>query len=262
MILASFRSEWIKLRRPTLLYGTYAGLAAAASLFAILMFTQANNKPSDNGGLPNLADLAKPNGLVHGLSRATILLGVVAFGLAAAQIAGEYGLGTLRQLLVRQPRRPVLLAGKYLAVVTFMVGAVLFASLVAMGVSFVLAHARHIPTGAWVSSAGVSDLTRAFLDLVLAVIGYATLGMAVGLFLRSSVFAVVAGFAWLLAVESVITRVVASTGSWLPGTLLESVGQGGTATVGFSHALILSVVYLVAVGIVTTIVFTRKDVTA
>ncbi|HEX3839287.1 MAG TPA: ABC transporter permease [Acidimicrobiales bacterium] len=262
MILAAFRSEWIKLRRPTLLYGTYAGLAAAASLFAILMFTQATTRVADNNGLPSLSDLAKPNGLVHGMSRATILLGVVAFGLAAAQIAGEYGLGTLRQLLVRQPRRPVLLAGKYLAVISFMVGAVLFASVVAMGVSVVLAHARHIPTGAWFSSAGVSDLTRALLDLVLAVIGYATLGLTVGLFLRSSVFAVVAGIAWLLAVESVIVRVVASTSAWLPGTLLETVGQGGTATASFSHALVVSVVYLVAIGIAATVVFARKDVTA
>jgi ABC-type transport system involved in multi-copper enzyme maturation permease subunit len=262
MILAAFRSEWIKLRRPTLLYGTYAGLAAAASLFAILMFSQANNQPGGHDGLPNLADLAKPNGLVHGMNRAVILLGVVAFGLAAAQIAGEYGLGTLRQLLVRQPRRPVLLVGKYLAVITFMVGAVVFASVVAMGFSLVLAHARHIPTAAWFSSTGISDLTRALLDLVLAVIGYATLGTAVELLLRSSVFAVVAGFAWLLAIEGVIGRVVSSANGWLPGTLLETIGQGGVATVSFTHALIISVIYLVAVGVATTVVFARKDVTA
>ena len=237
MILAAFRSEWIKLRRPTLLYGTYAGLAAAASLFAILIFTQANNQPEANGGLPNLAELAQPNGLVHGLSRAVILLGVVAFGLAAAQIAGEYGLGTLRQLLVRQPRRPVLLVGKYLAVVTFMVGAVLFAAVVAMGVSVVMAHARHIPTAAWFSSTGISDLTRALADLMLATVGYATLGLAIGLFLRSSVFAVVAGLAWILAIESVITRIFSGATGWLPGTLLEIIGQGGAANVSFSHAV-------------------------
>jgi hypothetical protein len=31
----------------------------------------------------------------------------VAFGIAASQVASEYSLGTLRQLLIRQPRRAV-----------------------------------------------------------------------------------------------------------------------------------------------------------
>jgi hypothetical protein len=46
------------------------------------------------------------------------------------------------------------------------------------------------------------------------------------------------------------------------GNLLETVGQGGTATASFSHALVVSVVYLVAIGIAITVVFARKDVTA
>ena len=44
----------------------------------------------------SLTELAQPDGLAHGLNRAAILLGIVAFGMAAAQIAGEYGLGTRR----------------------------------------------------------------------------------------------------------------------------------------------------------------------
>jgi ABC-type transport system involved in multi-copper enzyme maturation permease subunit len=72
------------------------------------------------GGLPNLVQLAQSNGLIQCVNRAAVLLAVVAFGIAATQIASEYSLGTLRQLLVRQPRRAVLLAGKLLAVLTFM----------------------------------------------------------------------------------------------------------------------------------------------
>src|SRR6202035_1615371 len=129
---------------------TFLGLAAAASLFVVLLFSQA----SANGGIVTLHQLAQPNGLVIGVARAAVLLGVVAFGIAASQIAGEYSLGTLRQLLVRQPRRAVLLAGKFLAVVVFMLGAVIVASLVATVAAFVMAHARHVPTAAWTSSAG------------------------------------------------------------------------------------------------------------
>ena len=121
MMWSAFTSEWTKLRRPTLFYSTFLGLAAAASLFVVLMFSQAR----ENSGIVTLHQLARPNGLVIGVARASMLLGVVAFGIAAAQVASESSLGTLRQLLVRQPRRTVLLGGKMLGTVTFLIGAVL-----------------------------------------------------------------------------------------------------------------------------------------
>jgi ABC-2 type transport system permease protein len=260
MIVASFRSEWVKLKRRNLLVGTYAGLAIAASLFAILLFAQAN--AAGGGDLPSLTQLAQPNGLIHGVNRAAVLLGIVAFGVAASQIAGEYSLGTLRQLLVRQPRRAVLLAGKFLAVVTFMLGAVIFASLVATVAAFVMAHARHVPTGAWTSSAGIIDLSRALGDLLLATVGFTVFGLVIGLLFRSSVTAIIVGFAYLLPFEAVITRIAPHTASWLPGQLLQAIAVGGVTAAGFAHSLILSVVYVALAGVVATVVFLRKDVTA
>lgn len=260
MIVASFRSEWVKLKRRNLLVGTYAGLAVAASLFAILLFAQAN--AAGGGDLPSLTQLAQPNGLIHGVNRAAVLLGIVAFGVAASQIAGEYSLGTLRQLLVRQPRRAVLLAGKFLAVVAFMLGAVIFASLVATVAAFVMAHARHVPTGAWTSSAGIIDLTRALGDLLVATVGFTVFGLVVGLLFRSSVTAIIVGFAYLLPFEAVITRIAPHTASWLPGQLLQAIAVGGMTAAGFAHSLILSVVYVALAGAVATVVFLRKDVTA
>jgi len=260
MIVASFRSEWVKLKRPNLLVGTYVGLAIAASLFAVLVFAQA--PATGGGGLPSLVQLAQPNGLIHGVNRAAVLLGVVAFGIAAAQIASEYSLGTLRQLLVRQPRRAVLLAGKFLAVLAFMLGAVIFASLIATVAAFVMAHARHVPTAAWTSSAGITDLTRALGDLLLATAGFTIFGLVVGLLFRSSVTAIIVGFAYLLPFEAVVTRIVPNTATWLPGQLLQAIATGGAEVAGFAHSLILSAVYVVIAGVVATVVFVRKDVTA
>jgi ABC-type transport system involved in multi-copper enzyme maturation permease subunit len=260
MIVAAFRSEWVKLKRPNLLAGTYGGLAVAASLFAVLLFAQA--PATGGGGLPSLAELAQPNGLIHGVNRAAVLLGVVAFGIAATQIASEYSLGTLRQLLVRQPRRAILLAGKFLAVLVFMLGAVVFASLVATVAAFVMAHARHVPTGAWTSGAGIADLTRAMGDLLLATVGFTVFGLVVGLLFRSSVIAIIVGFAYLLPFEAVVTRIVPGTADWLPGQLLQAIATGGQETAGFAHSLILSATYVVVAGVVATLVFVRKDVTA
>jgi ABC-2 type transport system permease protein len=261
VIVAAFRSEWVKLKRPNLLIGTYVGLALAASLFAVLLFSQASAN-GNGGGLPSLTQLAQPNGLIHGVNRAAVLLGVVAFGIAATQIASEYSLGTLRQLLVCQPRRPILLAGKFLAVLTFMLGAVVFSSVVATVASVVMAHARHVPTGAWTSSAGIGDLARALGDLLLATVGFTILGLVVGLLFRSSVTAVIVGFAYLIPLEAVVTRIAPNAATWLPGQLLQAVAAGGLAPNGFAHSLVLSTVYLVIACVVATVVFVRKDVTA
>ena len=258
MIWAAFASEWTKLRRRTLFLSTFLGLAAAASLFVVLMFSQA----SPNGGIVTLHQLAQPNGLVIGVARAAMLLGVVAFGIAASQVASEYSLGTLRQLLVRQPRRAVLLAGKMLGVITFLVLALCFAAVVALIVAVVAAHSRGVPTSAWFTGTGLRDLFRELGDLALATVGYSVLGMALGQFVRSAVFAVIVGFAWLIAVENIITRIVPSTQQWLPGASILAVASGGAEGVGYAHGLILGAVYLIAAIAAAMAVFLRSDVTA
>jgi hypothetical protein len=258
MMWAAFTSEWTKLRRRTLLLSTFLGLAVAASIFVILLFSQATN----NGGIVTLHQLARPNGLVIGVARASMLLGVVAFGIAASQVASEYSLGTLRQLLVRQPRRAVLLAGKMLGVITFLVLALCFAAIVALIVAVVAAHTRDVSTSAWFTGTGLGDLFRELGDLALATVGYSVLGMALGQFVRSAVAAVIIGFAWLIAVENIITRIVPSTQQWLPGASITAVASGGVEGVGYSHGMVLGAVYVVVAIAAAMTVFLRSDVTA
>ena len=262
MITSAFRSEWIKLRRRSLLFGTFGGLTIAASLFSILTFSQAAPVGPGRAGLPSLQQLAEPNGLIHGLDFALILLGIVAFGLAASQMASEFTLGTLRQLLVRQPLRSRLLAGKYLAVVSFIVSAIVVAAVLTGLVDVLLAHLRHVPVHAWFTTTGMVDLTRALGELLLAAAGFATLGLAVGLFLKSSVFAVIVGFAYLLPIEMLIERIFPGTKRWLPGQLLTDLGKGGVHGSSFSRSLVISAIYLAIVGAATAVTFMRRDVTA
>jgi ABC-2 type transport system permease protein len=258
MMWAAFTSEWTKLRRPTLLLSTFLGLAFAASLFVVLMFSQA----TANGGIVTLHQLAQPNGLVIGVARASMLLGVVAFGIAASQVASEYSLGTLRQLLVRQPRRAVLLAGKILGTITFLVIALCFAAVVALIVAVAAAQSRHVPTSAWFTGTGLGDLFRELGDLTLATIGYSILGIALGQFVRSAVFAVIVGFAWLIAVENIITRIVPSTEQWLPGASITAVASGGVEGVGYAHGMLLGGLYVIVATAAAMTVFVRSDVTA
>jgi ABC-2 type transport system permease protein len=261
---AAFRSEWVKLRRKTLLLPAFLGLAAAASLFVVLIFSNAPATGS-GGGLPSLTQLARPNGLVFGLTRATFLLGVVAFGTAAAQTASEYSLGTLRQLLVRQPRRVTLLAGKLLAVVTFMVLATAFAAVVAFLAAVAMAQSRGVPTSAWFTSTGFGDLLKALGNIELAVTGYSILGLVVGQFLRSAVGAVILGFAWLLVIEQfILTRIVPGTAPWLPGISLSTIAGSGNADFGISygHGLAVALAYIAVAVAAALVTFARRDVTA
>jgi ABC-2 type transport system permease protein len=264
VIAASFLSEWVKLKRKTLLLSAFLGLAAASSLFVVLIFS---NAPAHGagGGLPSLQQLARSNGLVFGLTRATFLLGVVAFGIAAAQTASEYSLGTLRQLLVRQPRRATLLAGKMLAVITFMVLATAFAAIVAFLVANVMARSRGVSTGAWFTGTGFGDLLSALGNIELAVIGYSVLGLVTGQFLRSAVAAVIVGFAWLMVIEQfILTRILPGTAAWLPGISLTTIAGGGNADFGitYTRGLVVAVSYIAVAVAAASVTFARRDVTA
>ena len=261
MIVDAFRSEWVKLRRPTLLVAN-ASLTGVAALFTVLVFARAGT-PNRRGDFITLQELAQPNGLARGLSRAAILLGIVAFGIAALQVANEFSLGTLRQLLVRQPRRPVLMSGKALGILTFLAGAVICSGIGGGAASIVMAHVRGVSMAAWTSSAGVADLGRALGDIGIAVTGYGILGLLAGMILRSPAPAVIVGFVYLLPFESIFGAVVKGADRWLPGQLLSVVAQGSNASgVTFGRALLTSAVYaLVAAGLAPAI-FSKRDVTA
>lgn len=145
---------------------------------------------------------------------------------------------------------------------SFLLLAFLFAAVVAFAVAVVMAHGRHMSTSAWFSGTGLADLFRALGDISIAVAGYGVLGLAIGQFLRSAVFAVIAGLAWMIAVENIIARIDPSTSRWLPGSALETVASGGTEGPSFSHGLVVGAVYLVVALVAAAVTFARADVTA
>lgn len=262
MILAAFASEWTKLRRRSLLLFTYLALAGLAALFTVLTFARAGHVRRNGENFISLARLAQPDGLAQGLQRAVLLLGVVALSVVAAQMASEYSLGTLRNLLVRQPRRSLLLGGKLLALITFTVGALVAAALAATVAAVVMAHVRGVSTAAWTSSAGWHQSAQALGNGALAIVAYACFGLALGVIIRSPVASVVVGIVYLLPVENILAAVVSNIQRWLPGQLLETIARGGNSTASFSSALVTIAAYVVGASIVAFAVFARRDVTA
>ena len=237
MIWRSFESEWVKMRRRRLWYGSYGAITGVVVLTTIVTIAGALHHPDARGDL-TLAQLAHASGLSQGLTQSGVLLGAVSFSIAAFQFGGEFAHGTLRNLLVRQPRRSVLMAGKCLAVLTFLIGAVVVATMVAICAAFVMAHLRGIPTSAWTSGTGMGDLGILLGDLAISACGFAIIGMIAGVLLRSSVIAIAAGLAVLLPVETILTDAIPGTARWLPAQLLEAIAQGGSTTAPFGAALI------------------------
>jgi ABC-2 type transport system permease protein len=264
-----FLATWIKLRRPALLAGTYLTVAAMTTLFTALTITSSQALPGSAGdpgpaqgpGV-SLTDLAAAGGAVEGLSNVVPLLGVVALCVAAAQIGGEHTLGTLRNLLVRQPGRIRLLAGTWAAVVVFTAGAVLAAAIASIVTSFVFAPGEGIDTVAWTSGDGLNASAESIALVLAAAVGYATIGVVLGLVLRSAVSAIAVGVGWLLVVELVLSTVLDGASRWLPGQLLSAVAAGGTADVALGAAGWTTSAFLVVISVAAAVLFSRRDVAA
>lgn len=262
----TFLAGWVKLRRPRLLLGTYAALAGMGALFTVLIFMNAEAAGSQQqrgpGEATTIADLADAGGLTAGLTNAVALLGIVALCVAAAQVAGEYTQGTLRNLLVREPRRFRLLAGNWAAVTIFMIGAVLVASLAAMVAAVAIAPSQGIDTSAWTTAVGLREAAQSVGLVTLAIVGYATLGVVLGSVLRAPVPAIAFGVAWLLAIEQVLAAVIDDAGRWLPGQLLSAIASSGTDSISLTTALATAGVYLAVAAAGAAALFSRRDVTA
>src|SRR5579862_7677870 len=115
-MIRSFRSEWIKLRRRSILIG-----GALMTIFPLIFIPLALRRATSGGGGGRFGPqdltlfvLGTDKGLTTLISRGATLTAVIALALVAAATAVEYSHGTLRNLLVRQPQRLQFLGGKYL----------------------------------------------------------------------------------------------------------------------------------------------------
>jgi ABC-2 type transport system permease protein len=262
-MIRSFRSEWIKLRRPGMILGGAGTIVGFAILTVVLTLTTASTAPTDEGGPGGgltLEQLAATDGLAAILATAATFIGVVALSVFAISIASEYSQGTLRNLLVRQPRRVRLLAGKLLALASLTTIAVLVAGVAAAGVALLVAPAQDISTSAWFSSAGWTALGAGLGNLLLATLGWGLLGTVLALVLRAPAAAVGVGLAYALPGELLVTAAWADGARWLPGQLLDTLAQGGTSAVTYGWAGLLLALYAVVAVVAATTLFTRRDV--
>ena len=236
-----------------------AGLTGLVTslLFLLIDSPQGN---SDRGNVISREILQLPSGLTIGFSNAAGLLGIVALCVFAAQTAQEYTYGTLRNLLVRQPRRLQLLIGKYVSMASFAIVMVILAAVISMSLAFGLSGKAKVETDAWVTADALQEMAKTFGNVLLSVIAFGTVGMILGLLLRSPISAISLGVIWLLIVENILIAVKGSLGKWMPGNLMSTIAVGGTDDVPYSHSITMIAIYLILSSAIVITLFKRRDV--
>jgi ABC-type transport system involved in multi-copper enzyme maturation permease subunit len=264
-MIRSMHAELLKLRRPAFVYGASGAMLGFAVLATVLTFATATATPAGSwvGGdtLTSTVDqLGQVGGLTRGFTIAAGFIGLLVFVLFASDLTSEYGLGTIRVLLLKEPRRARLLAGKLLALLVCVAAVLLAAELLAGAVAVALAHLRGIPTADWFTVAGLRALVGDYVNALLAAGLFGAVGAAVGVLARSTSLALGIGLAWLAPLEHLIQLSWSGAGDWLPGLVFDAVAGGGTSTTTYAHAVVTALLYAALALTAGTVVFVRRDV--
>lgn len=165
-------------------------------------------------------------------------------------------------MLLREPRRIPYAVGAWAALVSLLLVTVLMAAVGAALLAVLLAPGQGVDTASWFSAEGVATSGRTVVLAAVAVVGYATLGSALGVLLRAAIPAVVIGVGWLFLLETIVAGSAPDVGQWLPGQLLSAVAADGTGQIGLGAALVTASGYVVAASAAALTAFSRRDVTA
>jgi hypothetical protein len=142
---------------------------------------------------------------------------------------------------------------------------IVLSAIVSISASVILAPRAKVSTELWFGSDGRHALFTTFINVVISVIGFGTIGMVLGLLLRSPISAISFGVLWLLIVENLLIAVKNSLQDWMPGAQLAAIASGGrprgmTTGIEYSHALLVGGVYVAVGAIVASVLFVRRDV--
>jgi ABC-2 type transport system permease protein len=178
--------------------------------------------------------------------------------LAAMAVATDYGQGTLRNLLVRQPSRWRLLGGKLVALACLVTGSAITATLTATAVANVVAKGSDVSTAAW----SLAPIAGRIALLAVGLFGWAAMGAMLATITRSVPAAIGIGIGWALPVEQVVGATWKAGKNWFPGGVFEAIASKGADTLSFQQASTVGVAYLAIAVAVGLVLFTRREVTA
>lgn len=275
--MRAFRSEWIKLSRRNTLIGFGGAMVGFTVLFTFLGFMSVGggNVDLDGGGSEAFvteAVLALPDGSMFAMTQVASLLGVIALGLFASNMAGEFNKGTIRMLFVTEPNRIKVLAGKLAALASFVALGIAATLAASVGIGALLAPGMGVDTSAWWTTEGLAAIGTGYVNITGAVLVVALIGGTIAVLTRSAAIAISIGAAYFIIGEALVTAFWDTLGRWGPSAAANTLAVGGAGGAGmlggaapaitYATAAVLVVGYGVVSVAVSSAVLARRDVTS
>lgn len=261
-MIAALRAELVKLLRGRVLVLTAVATVVFAIGSAAVVLATAEPDPRPVGRGVTIASLSRAGGGTEVFTTAISFAGTFLFVVFVGAVAVEFSRGTFRTMLLHQPRRVRLLAGKLAALLAFAAGVLAVVEVVTWTAAMLIAPSQDVDTGRWTSAEALGEGIVDFGSSLFWASGYAVLGTALAVVVRSVPVALAVGIAWAGPFEHLVQDAWAPAERLFPGLLLEAFAAGGTSEVDATRAFATVAVYLVAAGAVAGTVFARRDVTA
>jgi len=203
-------------------------------------------------------------------------LGMVLLAILGASAVGlEYGLGTLRPILVRGTGRLSYLAGKYLALVAATTVALLLVSAAAAGSSALAFKAALAPPELVATGIAFGEVALTFVKTWVALLAFMTIAASVTLLTRSTAAGMAVSIGYFVF-EGIFIRLMSAAFDWfetvgdyLPMRNINalarstfSIGPGGATanTIDTAHASVVVAVYAIGFATLAVMMFRRRDV--
>jgi ABC-type transport system involved in multi-copper enzyme maturation permease subunit len=264
-MMRAYRAELTKLlRRKVLLVTAAVALVFGIGASAIVVNAAEPASSLSRGASRTLSieALADAGGGSQIFRSAIAFAGFFVLVVFVGWTAVEFSRGTMRTMLLRQPRRLRLLAGKVTALLTYAAVTLAGIEVVAWLTARLLAPGVGVDTAAWTSLDALGSAVTDYGAVLLWVTGYALLGTALAVVLRSVTVALAVGIAWFGPVEHILQNNWSGAGGVFPGLGLEAFAAGGTSDVSVARAVVVTTIYVGAAAVVACTLFTRRDVTA
>lgn len=263
-MIRSFRSEWITLRRRGFIIGWLGPILLFTFVGTIIGITGIDQVGGDRGPFGDVVGIDQylsPDGLALGLQAASTIVGLVVLSLFAMSLGREYSSGTIRLLLVSEPRRSQLLAGKLLALSSFTALAIIAAAVFSIVIGFTVAPSQDISTAEWVTGEAVVGIIATAGRMIVATIAWGLVGATVVMASRSSAIAIAVGAGGLILVPRLLGQANERLTDRFPDSAFRALTAGGNGDLSLSASAVMTVVYAaICVAILFTI-FRTRDVT-
>lgn len=259
-MIRAFRAELVKLRRRRVLLVTaFVVVLFAVGGAAVVLAAAEPAVVAMRGRGLTLEALADAGGGTDVFRTAASFAGFFVFVVFVGAAAVEFGRGTFRTMLLRQPRRLRLLAGRTAGLLAFAAVVLLGAEVLTWTAARLLAPSQDVAADSWTSLAGLGQGVADYAVVLFWVTGYAVLGTTLAVLSRSVAVALGIGIAWAGPFEHLVQDAWAPAGRIFPGLLLEAVAAGGTPDVSASRAFVTVAAYVAAAALVAGTCFARRD---